>query len=251
MADAYAAHRPGYPAEAVQWLVPEPRSRVLELAAGTGNLTATLLAQEHRVVATDPTYPMLTHLQRRFRGTHAIQSAAEQIPVRSASMDVVLAAQAFHWFDLDRALPEIARVLRRGGTVSLVWNHRDETVPWVRKLSRIIGSEVTEEDPAAQLEESGHFDGIETTSFRHWQQVDRESLLGLVRSRSYVAMLAERERAEVLERVGALYDDYGRGHDGMLLPYVTHCYRAHVVSTRSAPEKPLGGLDDGLLIDFS
>ncbi|HET7328130.1 MAG TPA: class I SAM-dependent methyltransferase, partial [Nocardioidaceae bacterium] len=149
------------------------------------------------------------------------------------------------------ALPEIARVLRPGGTLSIVWNYRDETVPWVRRLGRIIGSDGPADDPVEVLEESGLFDGTERQTFRHWQQVGRESLIGLVASRSVVVTMGERERAEVLAAVGALYDDYGRGHDGMLLPYVTHCFRAHVSSARFAPRQSTDGLDDGLLIDFS
>lgn len=251
MAAAYAANRPGYPVEAVRWLVPDPSSRVLELGAGTGKLTETLLAEQHRVTASDPAHAMLKRLRKQLRAARTIRSVAEQIPVHAGAMDVVVAAQAFHWFDHARALPEIARVLRPGGTLSLVWNYRDETVPWVRRLSKIIGSEGVHDDPVELLEESGLFDGIETKTFRHWQQVDRDSLIGLVEARSNIATLGERERADVLEQVGALYDDYGRGHDGMLLPYGTHCFRAHVISTHGTPREPTDGLDDGLLIDFS
>jgi len=251
VADAYAASRPDYPVEAVRWLVPVPGSRVLELGAGTGKLTEALIAEQHRVTATDPAHAMLKRLRKRFRTTRAIQSAAEHIPVHAGAMDVVVAAQAFHWFDHDRTLAEVARVLRPGGTLSLVWNYRDESVPWVRRLSRIIGAESMQVDPVEMLEESELFDGIETTTFRHWQQVDRESLIGLVESRSSIATMGDRDRSAVLEQVGALYDDYGRGHDGMLLPYVTHCFRAHVVNARNGAPEPVDGLDDGLLIDFS
>lgn len=251
VADVYASNRPGYPPEAARWLVPQPQKRVLELGAGTGHLTRALLAAEHHVIATDPAYPMLEHLCAEQGEAAVIQARAEQIPLRSSSVDAVVAAQAFHWFDRDTALPEIARVLRRGGTVALAWNRRDQSVPWVRRLSRLIGGESEEGDPVEQLEQSGLFDGIETATFRHWQQVDRDSLLGLARSRSYVATLTEEERRGVLDRVGALYDDYGRGHDGMLLPYDACCYRARVVSTYTPPEGPVEGLDDGLLIDFS
>ena len=246
VAAAYAENRPDYPIAAVRWLLPGSSARVLELGAGTGKLTDALLTERHRVTATDPAYAMLDRLRTRLQSARAIQSVAEQIPVHAGAMDTVVAAQAFHWFDHRRALPEIARVLRPDGTLALVWNYRDETVPWVRRLSQIIGSEGMHEDYAELLEGSGLFDRIETRTFRHWQQVDRDSLIGLVRSRSYVAAMGERERADVLEAVGALYDEYGRGHDGMLLPYVTHCIRARVVGTR-----PSDGLDDGLLIDFS
>ncbi|HET7328674.1 MAG TPA: class I SAM-dependent methyltransferase, partial [Nocardioidaceae bacterium] len=110
VAEAYAANRPDYPVEAVRWLVPDPSARVLELGAGTGKLTETLVAERHRVTATDPDRPMLDRLRKRLRTTRVIQSGSEQIPVHAGAVDVVIAAQAFHWFDHGRALPEIARV---------------------------------------------------------------------------------------------------------------------------------------------
>ena len=258
VAEIYERSRPGYPDEAVRWLVGRDADTVLELGAGTGKLTSALVAGGHRVVATDPEARMLRPLRKRVKGAHVVQACAEQIPVRSASVDAVVVAHAFHWFDHDRALGEIARVLRPGGTLALMWNLRDETVPWVRRLGRIIGSERTP-DPTDLLEESALFDGVEHRSFRHWQDVDRDGLVDLVHSRSGVADMPEQERAAVLDEVGELYDDYGRGHDGMLLPYHCRAYRCRVSPAvhsgrpgrdqRSRDQH--GPLDDGLLIDFS
>jgi ubiquinone/menaquinone biosynthesis C-methylase UbiE len=254
VAEVYERTRPGYPVDAVRWLTGDTPTRVLELGAGTGKLTATLLAEHHRVTPTDPSWRMLQRLRKQFKGRGVIQSRAEQIPVHAGAVDVVIAGQAFHWFDHERALPEIARVLRPGGTLALVWNLRDESVPWVRRLGKLIGSERPGDDPDKDaveiLERSGLFEAIETRTFRHWQEVGRDSLIGLVESRSYVAEMAERERAALLRQVGELYDEYGRGHDGMQLPYLTECYRAHVASTFGTGGTT-GGLDDGLLIDFS
>jgi SAM-dependent methyltransferase len=250
IAEVYERTRPGYPEEAVRWMLGSTPGTVLELGAGTGKLTSVLLQQGHRVVATDPAEPMLRPMRKRLKAARLVLAGAERIPVRSSSVDAVVAGQAFHWFDADRALAEIARVLRPGGTLALVWNLRDETVPWVRRLGRLIGSEQPE-DPTEGLEESGLFDGIETKTFRHWQEVFRESLLGLVESRSRVAQLAEDERAKVLEQVGELYDDYGRGHDGMLLPYRCEAYRCRVSGLANFRREQDAPLDDGLLIDFS
>ncbi|MPZ95754.1 MAG: methyltransferase domain-containing protein [Propionibacteriales bacterium] len=253
VADAYERTRPGYPSEARQWLVGESPAKILELGAGTGKLTSDLRDDGHDVVPVDPSADMLKTLRKRIKGHPAVRGVAEHIPLRTSSIDVVVSAQAYHWFDLDLALPEISRVLRPGGRLALVWNTRDESVPWVKKLTRIIGAEALEEDPVERLDEIGLYDGIETKTFRHWQQVDRDSLLGLVESRSHVASLGEQDRRELLEQVGAMYDDYGRGHDGMLLPYLTSCFRARVSSTGKLLREGTGesGLDDGLLIDFS
>lgn len=259
VADAYDRARPSYPEAAVRWLVGRQPATVVELGAGTGKLTELLLAAGHDVLATDPLPEMLEHLQRRVPAVRTAVAGAEQIPVASRSVDVVVCAQSFHWFDHDRALPEIARVLRPGGRLALVWNHRDNAIPWVRKLERIIGEQDERAENVRPLMETPHFGWVEQEEFRFWQSLDADLLRDLVRSRSYIALLGEEERAGVLARVRELYDDYGRGPDGMLLPYLTACYRATVV--HQEPPAPAEDEDpptddppddDGgsLLIDF-
>jgi SAM-dependent methyltransferase len=250
VAEVYERTRPGYPDEAVRWMTGSAPGRVLELGAGTGKLTAGLVAQGHDVVATDPTAQMLRRLRKQMRSTRVVQGRAEQIPLASSTVDVVVAGQAFHWFDASRALDEVARVLRPGGSFALAWNLRDETVPWVRRLSRLIGSE-RPEDPTGLLEDSGLFDGIEQHTFRHWQEVQRDSLVGLVASRSRIAEMPDDQRVPLLEQVGELYDDYGRGHDGMLLPYHCKAYRCRVSGLANFRREQDPPVDDGLLIDFS
>jgi SAM-dependent methyltransferase len=185
--------------------------------------------------------------------TTAVRCSAEQLPFRAGTFDAVVVAQAFHWFDAKAAVPEIARVLRHGGHLALVWNLRDESVPWVRRLSSIIGSEDSGE--AQQLSigvlgTSGMFGSMTTAEFRFWQRLDRDALLGLVRSRSYVAAMAEPEREEVLRRVRDLYDEYAPDREGLRMPYRTECYRAPVVkdSASALDAEPPGG--GNLLFDF-
>ncbi len=234
VAEAYDRARPSYPEDALGWLVPAEKARVLELGAGTGKLTELLVAAGHDVIATDPLPEMLDHLRKRLPGVATAVASAEQIPLASRSIDVIVCAQAFHWFDHDVALPEIARVLRPGGTLALVWNMRDEGIPWVRKLGTVIGSE-DRPDLAAPVEQCEYFGSVEYGEFRFWQTVRRPELFDLVRSRSYVATLSDAEREEVLARVGALYDDYGRGPDGMQLPYLTRCFRSIVTDAPPPP----------------
>jgi SAM-dependent methyltransferase len=265
VADAYDSARPSYPREAAAWLVDSEFAHVLELGAGTGKLTEQLQALGHRVLASDPLQPMLRHLVRRLPRTRVVLATAEQIPLRSRSVDVVVGAQAFHWFDLDRALPEIARVLRPGGHLGLVWNLRDERIPWVRRLGALIDNPSKQDDPTHALLSSHLFGFVESSTFRFWQPLDRRRLHDLVRSRSNIATMPAPEREAVLRNVDSLYDEYGRGADGMLMPYVTHCYRAVVrppalVERDDGPSAgPRGdgdrGRDDGddgaLLIDFA
>jgi SAM-dependent methyltransferase len=264
VADAYHRARPSYPAEAARWLLAgewaerSHRADVVELGAGTGKLTEHLVAAGHRVLATDPLEPMLRHLVAAVPGTPAALAAAEHLPVRTRSVDVAVCAQAFHWFDPEVALAEVARVLRPGGHVALVWNVRDERIPWVKRLGRLIGTQEQSDDPTYEILRSNLFGFVETATFRHWQPLDRRRLHDLVTSRSNVAVLPAHERDEVLRRVDELYDDYGRGSDGMLLPYVTRCYKA-VVRPHEVAEDPTtpavvddgGDETDALLIDFS
>src|SRR3954454_15035560 len=226
VADAYDRARPTYPREAAAWLAGAEHAHLLELGAGTGKLSEQLPALCPRVLATDPLPAMLAHLVTRLPHTHAVVAAAEEIPLRARSVDVVVGAQAFHWFDLDRALPEIARVLRPGGHLSLTWNLRDERIPWVKRLGALIGTQDERNDPTYDLLGSNLFGFVENATFRHWQPLDRGRLHDLVLSRSNVVLMPEAERAEVLRLVDELYDEYGRGAHGMLLPYVTHCYKA-------------------------
>ena len=133
------------------------------------------------------------------------------IPLPDAYADVVTAAQAFHWFDHAVALPEIARVLRPGGRLALVWNTRDDTEPWVARLERADRKRGDRcEDVDEPIDESGLFGPVETATFRFEQRLDRETLLDLVLSRSYCAKLPPAEREPILEAVGALYDEQSR-----------------------------------------
>lgn len=266
VADAYDRGRPTYPRDAVEWLVGRQPTTVLELGAGTGKLTGGLVELGHDVHATDPDEAMLAVLRRDLPDVRTTVGGAEEIAAPDASYDVVVSAQAFHWFDLDRALPEIARVLKPGGRLALVWNERDERIPWVRRLGRLIGTRDHDVDPTDPVSTCGHFGFVEDATFKHWQGIDRESILDLVRSRSHVAVMDEETRDATLAEVRAFYDDYGRGMDGMQLPYVVRCFRAtvadkvvrHVAEPAEEPvddATPMETTSDGtdtdmLLIDF-
>lgn len=248
VAQVYAENRPDYPAEAVSWLAGGTPARILELGSGTGKLTTPLLTMGHDVVATDPSTSMLAQLRRVASGARTVAGRAESIPLTTSACDVVVSAQAFHWFNRERALPEIARVLRPGGVLGLVWNTGDFKVPWVRKVLSLI--DLFEDEVEDPLAGSDLFTTHEHRVFRHWQRFDRETLLGFIASSSASAVRPPDERAALLAEVGAIYDSYGRGHDGMRMPWKATCYRATVsalaVGQRDAPAGP----DDGLLIDF-
>jgi SAM-dependent methyltransferase len=223
VADVYERARPEYPREAAAWLV-ESAQAVLDLGAGTGKLTRVLVALGLDVVAVEPSEQMAAFLREAVPGVQVQPGTAEAIPLADRSVDAVVAGQAFHWFDPERALAEIARVLRPGGRLGLVWNVRDGRVPWVARLSALLGAEAWEATPHDVLGASGLFGPTETAEFEHAQSLDRQALLDLVLSRSSVAIRDEAERAAVLAAVGHLFDE--TASDGRVrLPYVTRCFR--------------------------
>jgi len=262
VAEAYDRGRPAYPEEAVTWLTGGEAKVVLELGAGTGKLTRQLVDAGHAVFATDPDEAMLEVLRERVPEVSAKVATAEDIPANDRSVDVVVVAQAFHWFDHEAALPEIARILKPGGHVALVWNSRDERIPWVRRMGDLLGRQDSNTSSSQQLVHSDLFGFMEETSFKHWQEVNRESILDLARSRSSYLVMDAAEQEEHLADVRAFYADYGRGMDGMQIPYVTRCYRAVVIDrdeqTTSDGDEPSqegpvvsdGSDTDMLLIDF-
>jgi SAM-dependent methyltransferase len=254
VADSYATYRPTYPEDAVRWLVGERPAKLLELGAGTGKLTAVLHRLGHRVVATDPDAAMLARLRRELPKVEVAQALAEDIPLSTASVDAVVASQAFHWFDADHALPEIARVLRPGGVLAIVWNMGDFRVPWVRKVFGLVkmGEDERTEDP---FEGSGVFRLTDRAEFKHRQTFTRDTMTGFVASTSYAATLADRPREALLGEAGALYDSFDRGPDGLQMPWLTYCYRGRVAGLdpfdEPPPVTPPGPEDDTVVISFS
>lgn len=141
-ADAYERSRPSYPPEAVTWLVDRFRLRpgavVADLAAGTGKLTRLLLPTGASVVGIEPVEGMRRVLHQMLPGVPIAGGTAEAMPIKSSSLDAVGVAQAFHWFDADKAFAELARVLRPGGRVGFAWNARDRSVDWVDSVWAIM-----------------------------------------------------------------------------------------------------------------
>jgi len=228
-ADVYERARPGYPEQALDWLLPEGVRQVLDLGAGTGKLTRMLSARGLDVTAVDPSEGMLERLRLHVPGVNALRGSAEQLPLPDGSVDLVICAQAWHWVDVERASVEAARVLRHGGRLGLLWNSRDERVDWMAELGRIIEPGVAHMD-SADPEVGRPFGPFEYTAFEWRNPMTPSQLIDLVASRSYVIVAPEDERRRILQRVRDLLDHHpalaGREHFEM--PYVTHCSRAHI-----------------------
>ncbi|MCW2864357.1 MAG: methyltransferase type 11 [Actinoallomurus sp.] len=203
-AAAYAAERPGYPDTAIRWAL-EPVSdrtplRVLDLAAGTGKLTAGLLRQDGvEIVAVEPDTAMLAELRGELPDVRTLAGSAEHIPLGDGSVDAVVVGQAMHWFDLDRALPEMSRVLAPGGVMAGLWNRHDDQVPWVKGFSEVSGRVTA--DGRTDFDASPYFAEMEHAAFPHSQRRTAESLAATVGTHSHVLVLDDGERAALTDRV--------------------------------------------------
>ncbi|HEX7355563.1 MAG TPA: class I SAM-dependent methyltransferase [Mycobacteriales bacterium] len=217
-ADVYERARPGYPAAAVRDLLgPAPRD-VIDVGAGTGKLTRAVAGEGHRVVAVDPSAGMLAALRVAVPGVETRVGTAESLPAADRSVDAVVAGQAYHWFDPPVALPEIGRVLRPGGTLGLLWNSRDETVPWVARFGELI---LSHEDGSTALTEppmAPPFGRATVRWYDHEQRMTVDGLVDLAHSRSTLLVLAEDERAACLQRVRALGESVA-ANGVITLPY--------------------------------
>lgn len=228
-AAAYEAARPGYPDAAVdvlrQQLALGPGRRVCDLAAGTGKWTRRLLELGAEVVAVEPVEAMRAQLEAAVphgSDLEVVDGAAEAIPLPDASVDVVTVAQAFHWFEAPAALAEIARVLRPGGGLAILWNERDETAAWVAEMSRIIRwhertvSRYQHVAWAAIVAAAGRFTPLQEEIVAWEQPMTREVLADRVRSISYIAVMPPTERERLAAEVTALV---GRLPEPFPLPY--------------------------------
>jgi SAM-dependent methyltransferase len=225
-ADVYERARPSYPSAAVEWLVPTDAQRVLDLAAGTGKLTRLLARDGRDVYAVEPLPAMRALGQQAAPAATFLAGTAEQIPLDDASVDVVVVAQAWHWVDPGRAVPEVARVLRPGGRLGLVWNDRDERVDWVRRLGEIMHRDA---DPPDVLEPrvGPPFSELERHQVEWRHSVSVDELIAMVTSRSYYITATPQRQAETLAEIRQLLAEHRdtAGRDVLELPYVTRCYR--------------------------
>ena len=236
-AGTYAQGRPDYPAEVDGWLRNDlgigAGRTALDLGAGTGKFSARLLATGAAVVAVEPVPAMREQLERLYPGVAAKDGTAQDIPFPDASVDAVVCAQSFHWFAGPEAVREIHRVLKPGGTLGLVWNVRDESVPWVAALTRIM--EPFEGDAPRYRTQAWRrcfsaagFGPLREARFPHGHAGPPERVVvDRVLSVSFIAALPgpERERvaARVREVVAASPELAGRTE--VVFPYETAAFR--------------------------
>jgi SAM-dependent methyltransferase len=235
-ADAYERGRPEYPAAAVEHLIKTLNigrdTRIVELGAGTGKFTRRLVPTGAEILAVEPVDAMRRKLSHLLPGLNVVDGTAEAIPLPDASADAVVVAQAFHWFDGEKALAEIHRVLKPGRGLGLIWNVRDDSLAWISELTRII--EPYEGDVPrykslawmSAFQSSRLFSPLVEAEFPHVQTLPLDAVEDRVTSISFIAALPDAEREAVRQKVRELVrtEAKNRGLAEIDFPYRTHVY---------------------------
>jgi SAM-dependent methyltransferase len=234
-AEVYERSRPSYPAEAIDLVVSAlgigPGRRVLDLAAGTGKFTRLLVPSGADLVAVEPVAGMRDQLAVALPGLEILDGTAEALPLPDGSVDAVVCAQAWHWFDGAAALAEVRRVLRPGGGLAVVFNIRDESLDWVRRLTEVSEFYTTRRPQhrhtraalAGTVAADGGYGEVTVASFRYGQVLDEDGLVERAASQSNIASMPADRRQEVLGAVRSLAREHPdlAGRSTFELPYDT------------------------------
>ncbi len=227
-AHEYERVRPGYPAEALEWLLVPGARRVVDVGAGTGKFTRLLVDAGLDVVAVEPDVGMRAEFRRVLPDVPVVEGSGEALPFDDGSLDAVVVAQAWHWVDPERAVPEVARVLRPGGSLGLVWNLRVASEAWVDALEELLGPAGHGESWAEDVTVGPPFEPVERHELTWGSELRPEQVVDLIASRSYLLTAEAPEREHLLGAVRRLLEEHPdtRGRDTVTLPYRTLCYRA-------------------------
>jgi SAM-dependent methyltransferase len=247
-ASSYERGRPGYPEAAVAWICAElglcEGCRVVDLGAGTGKLG--VLVREiagAEVIAVEPVRTM-----REIAAAHGLavlDATAESLPIEPRSVDAVLCGEAFHWFDGGRALAKLARVVRPGGGLGLIWNVHawDRGATWVKALERLLGPYSDRRAQTrygsgrwrAAFAPDGPWSALEERSFSHRLLLAADELVAHLDSVAFVAALPDRERAQLLSQVAAVGTAL---EEVVAIPYRTDAYVSHCRGARAIGGPP-------------
>jgi SAM-dependent methyltransferase len=242
-----------FPSTVVDWLGPTVPGPVLAIGRSSAATAHRLSRLGNTVTLTDKSVHSVRAACHRHPGLQGIAAAPDALPFVPCSFTTVLVVQGMHLLPPGLALEEFARVLAPRGRLCVQFTVRDDSVPWVRRLARILRAY----DPEAMtgggelgsvgaIEASPHFLALEHRSFRMWVPVTRDGMLEMVSRSPRLAGLGEPEADELLEEVGALYDSSAREPEPLLLPYSVLCWRASVDHSELSAELRLP--DDGLQI---
>jgi SAM-dependent methyltransferase len=238
--------RTGFPAAADSWLVPASRSRVLTVGRGSAGITTRLLRAGTHVSYITEDVAALAAFSRRQPTVTSIVATGAALPFPPSSFDVVVLIQ-----EVDLLLPsvaaEFARVLVPGGQLSVAHTTRDDSVPWVRRLAKVLQAHdprlMTSQpvDSLIALTHCSYFPQVEKRTFRTWVPITREGMLEMVSAAPKLAALPEPQAGSLLARVAEIYDSSARQPEPLSLPYAVQCWRAAVDHTEFTSQLELPG----------
>jgi SAM-dependent methyltransferase len=235
----YDRVRPSPAPEALDWLLPERRDLVIDVGAGTGIFSRALASRGAHVVAVEPDDRMRAVLRENSVGIEAMSASGEAIPLPDARADGVFFSSAWHWMDPDKAIPEVARVLRDGGRFGVIWTSRDHESGWLRaeewfRDAAPNGDALRGETPPAgrrrrredSLPTGGAFTNIETRTFRYTRPMKPADFVDWLTTYSRVITAAAdaRERGRALA-TAALAEEFP-GATVIDVPMRSRCWRA-------------------------
>jgi SAM-dependent methyltransferase len=234
IAESYDRLRPSAPPAALDWIVPATARVVVDVAAGTGLLTRLLADRVPRVFAVEPDARMREVLAERSPDVEVLDGTGESIPLPDASVDGLFVSSAWHWLDPDRALPEIARVLRDNGRLGVLWTSRDRNIEWIRTLDRSPDDPPEDTDAEArhrgrrsiQVPEGGPFEGVESTAFAFTRRMTVDDIVAMTGTYSAVITATPEQRAAIFASARSAVEAHYPGEQIIDFPMRTWCWRA-------------------------
>lgn len=230
-ASAYVDVRPAYPVvdSLVADNVCDGQIRIADIGAGTGIFTAQLVeacaGMSARIDAIEPSPDMRAHFN--VAGANLHEASAENTGLADNDVDLVTFAQSWHWVDAAAASAEAGRILRAGGTIALLFNQMDVSIPWVKRLTRIMRSgDVHRRDRAPALAEFFTQPKLDVVAHRHYLRPDDVLRLGTTRS-SWISSSPERQVAMQNNLRWYLYERLGYTDEHLVeIPYLTFVWTA-------------------------
>jgi SAM-dependent methyltransferase len=239
-AESYEKARPTYPSDAVEWLTANlrvgPGARVCDLAAGTGKLTRALAGTGAALIAVEPVAGMRSVLHRELPGVATLGAVAEALPFPSQTLDGVVVAQAFHWFDAALSLGELHRAIRPSGRLGLIWNAWDGSVPWIDQIHQVVADAGSTEQwqrghwsrewVVQAIDGHGGFSTVERARFPHGQLLTIDGVVERVATTSHIASASAADRDRTLAAVREILDGdpRTRGREQLHFAYVVDAY---------------------------